>query len=148
MIKQDIQKAILTNLKEKNDVALNVLRYMSSQISYAQIEKGSELTDEEVQALLTKEVKKRTEAIKMFEQAGRTAMVQDEKKQLEIISHYLPQQLPEEEVATIIKEVIASMAEIKNPGQVIGQVMARVKGRASGDIVAALVRQALAEKKS
>jgi len=146
MIKDTIQKAILTNLKEKNDIALKVLRYMSSQISYAQIEKGSELTDEEVQALLTKEVKKRTEALKMFEQAGRTEMVQDEKKQLEIISHYLPQQLPEEEVATIVKDVIASMAEIKNPGQVIGQVMARVKGRASGDIVAALVRNALAEK--
>lgn len=143
MLKSDIQQAILTNLKAKNESALKALRYFLSLINYAQIQKGSDLTDEEIQTLLVKEVKKRKEAMALFEKAGRTELVEEEKKQLTVLFQYLPAQLPHEELEKIIEEVIGSMKDIKNPGQVIGQVMARVRGQATGDDVAALVRKKL-----
>lgn len=143
MLKDAIQQAILTNLKAKNESALKALRFFLSEINYAKIQKGSELTDEETQALLVKEVKKRKEAIAMFEKAGRTELVDEEKKQLETFAQYLPKQLPHEEIEKIVDDVIGSIKDIKNPGQVIGQVMARVKGQASGDEVATIVRKKL-----
>jgi len=143
MIKDDIQQRILTALKEGKKTELKVLRYISSQIKYEEINKQKELTDEETVTLLQKELKKREEAIEMFKKGKRDDLVADEEKQLIVIRGYLPKQLSADELNKIIDEVISASSQETNMGKIIGLVMAKVKGRTSGAIVANLVKQKL-----
>ena len=145
MIKEEIQKKILTSLKEKKEMELKVLRFILSQINYAEIAKQKPLTDEEIMALLQKELKKRKEAIEMFRKAGRSEMVADEEKQLPVIEQYLPKQISQEELAKIVDETVKSIEGVPNMGQVIGMVMKKVKGQADGGMVASIVKQKLGQ---
>lgn len=148
MIKDDIQQRIFIALKEGKKTELKVLRYISSQIKYEEINKQKELTDEEVIALLQKEVKKRQEAILLFKKAGRSELVEDEEEQIVVIKRYLPRQLSNDELSKIVDEVISSSPDLGNVGKIIGLVMAKVKGQTDGAVVAGLVKQKLSAKPS
>jgi hypothetical protein len=143
MIRDDIQKAIFTNLKEGKAMEVKVLRFILSEIKYAEIAKQKDLTDEEAVAVLQKEVKKRKEAIEMFKKGERFDLVTDEEAQLVIIAQYLPKQLPVEELNKIIDSMIAEIGDKSNMGKIIGAVMGRVKRQADGSQVAQLVKQKL-----
>lgn len=143
MIKEKIQKDILISLKEKKAIQLKVLRFILSQINYAEIAKQKPLTDEEIIAILQKELKKRKEAIDMFKKGKRLDIVAEEEKQLPVIQSYLPTQLSTAELEKIVDEVIKNIGGSPNIGQVIGQVMGKVKGKADGTMVSSLVRQKL-----
>ncbi len=143
MIKDEIQKAIPINLKGGKSTEVKVLRFILSEINYAEIDKQGQLTDEEVITLLQSEVKKRKEAIEMFKRGNREDLVKDEEAQLIIIGQYLPKQLSDEELNDIIEEVVQSSEDKSNPGKIIGLVMMRVRGQADGARVAQLVRQKL-----
>ena len=143
MIKDEIQKAIFRALKEQNQTELTVLRFLSSQIKYEEIAKQKELTDEEVIAVLQKELKKRKEEIEMFRKGKRDDLVEEEEKQLPVIQRYLPEQLSEEELVKIINEAILTIDNKGDIGRIIGLVMTKVKGRADGSLVASLVKQKL-----
>lgn len=143
MIKAEIQKTILTSLKAGRKTELKVLRFILSQIKYEEIAQQRELTDEEIIVLLQKEVKKRKDAIELFKSGNREDLVADEEAQLNIIGKYLPKQLSSEELNKIIEETIASTPDKSNIGKVIGQVMAKVKGRADGKMVAELVKKTM-----
>jgi len=143
MIKDDIQKQILVALAQGKKTELKVLRYISSQIKYEEINKQKELTDEETVTLLQKELKKREEAIEMFKKGKRDDLVADEEKQLIVIRGYLPKQLSADELNKIIDEIISASSQETNMGKIIGLVMAKVKGRTSGATVANLVKQKL-----
>lgn len=120
---------------------VRVLRFLLSEIQYAEIAKQSDLTDEETVALLAKELKKRKEAIEMFKKANRDDLVADEEKQLTVIQKYLPQQLTESELEKAVDEVLSSLPDKSNMGKIIGLVMAKVKGQADGKMVAELVKK-------
>lgn len=141
MLKDDIQKTVNENLKAGKTLEVRVLRFLLSEIQYAEIAKQSDLTDEETVALLAKELKKRKEAIEMFKKANRDDLVADEEKQLTVIQKYLPQQLTESELEKAVDEVLSSLPDKSNMGKIIGLVMAKVKGQADGKMVAELVKK-------
>lgn len=141
MIKDDIQKAVIVNLKKGKATEVKVLRFVLSEINYAEIDKQGQLTDEEAIALLQREVKKRKEAIEMFKKGNRDDLVKDEEAQLIIIGQYLPRQLSDEELNNIIEEIIQSIEDKSNMGKIIGLVMIKLKGQADGAKVAQLVKQ-------
>ena len=85
MLKDEIQKAILTSLKGKKPIELKVLRFVLSQIKYEEIAQQRELSNEEIVSLLQKEVKKRKEAIELFKNGKREDLVTDEEAQLTVI---------------------------------------------------------------
>jgi len=143
MLKDEIQKAILTSLKGKKPIELKVLRFVLSQIKYEEIAQQRELSNEEIVSLLQKEVKKRKEAIELFKNGKREDLVTDEEAQLTVIGHYLPKQLESGELDKIIKETIDTAADKTNRGKLIGLVMVKVKGRADGKTVAELVKKSL-----
>src|SRR3972149_6660221 len=132
MIKETIKQNIFAALKGKKQVELKVLRYILSQIKYEEISKQKELSDEEIIALLQKEVKKRKEAIEMFKKGGRNDIVNDEEQQVAIIQLFLPKQLTDAEIKKIIDEVINASTDKANVGKIIGLVMVKVKGKADG----------------
>ena len=142
-IKEDLKQAQLA----KDEMKVSTLRMLISELTYARVKKGadSELDDAEIIAVVQKEIKKRQESIEAFEKGGRTELAEKEKAEMDILTVYLPPQLSEEELATIVEEAIAETGA-KTPadmGKVIGLVMNKVGQSASGSVVSSLVKQKL-----
>ncbi len=148
MLKRKIQGEILVSLKAKDQIRLDVLRFILSLINYAEIDKHKELTDEEVISVLQKEEKKRIEAVEIFKKAQRLENIEEEQKQIDIIKSFLPVQLSVAELEIIVDETIANASPNPQIGQIIGAVMGELKGKADGSLVASLVRQKLSTKSS
>jgi len=132
-------------LKSKDELTLSTVRLLLSSVSYAQIEKGGQLTDDEVLQVLSREAKKRKESIEAAERAGRTDVAEREKAELQIINKYLPEQLSEAEVEALAREIAAEVGavDIKDRGKVMGPLMQRIRGRADGKLASQVVERIL-----
>ena len=101
--------------------------------------------DADAVAVLQRERKKRAEAAEAFDGAGRSEQAQAERDEAELIATYLPEQISDEELASLVAEAIdaTGASSMKEMGKVIGAVMPRVKGRADGKRVSNAVRERL-----
>jgi uncharacterized protein YqeY len=113
-----------------------------------ELEKESTLTDQEVQEVILSEIKKRKEAIFEFEKGKRKDLVDKEKKEMEVLKKYLPEELSKEEIEKMAKEIIEKIGakEIKDMGKVMKELMPKVKGKAEGKIVSEIVKRLLSKK--
>jgi uncharacterized protein YqeY len=123
----------------------STIRMVRSAIHNAQIDLGRPLTDAEIEDLLRRQVKQRRDSIDAFRQGGREELAQAEQEEIDVIQHYLPQQMSADEVAVVAREIIAatgatSLADI---GKVMPVIMARLKGQAEGRTINQVVRQLL-----
>lgn len=145
-ISDEIDVALTGAQKEKDEVKVSTLRLLKSAVKNKEIEVGHLLTDDEVLAVIGKSAKERRESIEAYEKAGRDDLVGREKTELEILSHYLPEQMGEGEVSKIVEEVLAGFGQVSqaDTGRVIGAVITKVAGRADGNLVSGIVRQKLA----
>jgi len=138
MLSVDLIKADLTlAMKSGDGLKVSVLRMLSSEFNYKAIEVQRELTQEDILAVLNKEAKKRREAIDSFGKAGRPEQVEKEKKELEILSVYLPTLMSEDEV----RAEIAKLDLPKDFGQAMRMASPLFKGKADGGMVANIVKQ-------
>lgn len=133
-LKKRIDEDLKEALKKRDKVKLDVLRMLKSEIRYKEIDNKSELSDDEVISVLSTSIKKRRDSIEQFEKGGREDLVSREKAELEVVSGYMPQQLSEEELLGLIKQVIEAVGATgpSNLGTVMKEVMPRVRGRADG----------------
>ncbi len=150
MILDKINEDYKNAVKDKDEVKRETLNMLKSAIKYREIElrsSGKELTEEEVISVIQKEIKKRKEAIELYEKGGRGDLVSKEKRELEILESYLPKQLSEEEIENIIKEVINSVGATSpsDIGKVMKEVMPKVKGRADGSLVKKIAENLLSK---
>jgi uncharacterized protein YqeY len=152
MLKGDIQKDLNQAVKGKMEIASSTLRMLLAAISNREKEKKyktkeEELTDEEVLEAIASEAKKRKEAIEAYSSGGRPELAEKEKKELEVLAKYLPEQLSEDEVRKIVAEAIKeSGAEtMKDMGKVMAQAMGKLKGRADGSLVSRIVKELLSQ---
>mgnify|MGYP001590947365 FL=1 len=138
-IRGQIQSQIVTCMKSRDQKRLDAFRFLLAQIKYREIDAKRELTDEESIKLLQGEAKKRRESIAVYRQGGRTDLADKEQSELAIIEEYLPKQLTDVEIETIIAEVKSA-----NPngdfGTLMKTVMVKVAGRADGGKVAKLLQ--------
>ena len=120
-------------------------RLSKTDIETAKLEEASKLTDEEIIEVLSSEIKKRKEAIDQYEKAGRPELAQQEKEELVMLMEYMPEQMSDEAVMAEVKNSISEIGASgpKDMGKVIGSVMAKVKGRADGNLVSKLVKEEL-----
>lgn len=134
-----------TAMKAKDMVAVNTIRGIIAKAKDLTVNAGKEMTDEAVLSVIAKGVKQREESISQFTAAGRTELAEGEQKELEILKKYLPAQLSEEQVTSVVKAVVADLGATskKDMGRVIKEVMTRVKGQADGKVVSRLVGAAL-----
>ena len=132
MLRQKIQDDQLAALKAGNKTKLDVLRFILAQIKNKEIDKKSELTDEETVVVLKKVVKELKESVEAFEKGGRTELATDNKKQLEIASVYLPQEIDDEELKREVEKVIKDNQAIfdNNQKAIIGICMKQLKSKA------------------
>ena len=142
-LETELIKALKSGEKEK----VVVLRGLKSDIKYKKIDKGEELTNEEVIDVLSANTKKIRDSIEKFGKGGREDLVIKEKTALEIISEYLPEQIGEEELRGIVKQAVEeSGAESpQQMGLVMKIVMPKIKGRADGKLVSKLAVEFLAK---
>ena len=131
--------------KAKDRFRLTVIRMLRSELQNGAIAKREALDADEELAILTREVKRRQESLGDYERSGRQDLLEDLKKEIEILRKYLPEQLSEAELEVIVGEAIAESGaqSIKEMGKVMGLLMPRVKGKADGGLVRRLVEQKL-----
>ena len=125
----------------------DTLRMVLAAVQNAEKDKRSPLTEDEAQAVLTRQVKTRRESVKAFEDAGREDLAAKERAEIEVLVPYLPDQLDESAVEALVREAITSTgaSSPRDMGRVMGALMPRVKGRADGALVRRLVNEALAK---
>ncbi len=145
-----IENDYLVSLRERQSERTGVLRMIRNGLKNFAIAKRMpefELTDEQVVGVLRQEAKKRKESIEAFTAGGRKELADKEQRELEIVSSYLPAELPADEISAIIKEVIEER-KIVPPfklGAVMGPVIQKIAGRASGEAIKTAVEQYIAE---
>lgn len=131
--------------RENGKLRLSVIRMVRANIKNLEINEKKELNDDEVLAVLMKEVKMRQDSLEEFQKAGRGELVEQAKGEIEILKKYLPEALSDEELKGIVADVIAEVgaATVKDMGKVMPAVMAKTKGRADGKRINAIVRELL-----
>ncbi len=142
---ENINKSLITALKSKDKIKLNVLRMVKSALSNEKIKKGRKLHDDDVINVLSKEIKIRKESIPEFKRGGRQDLVNQNEKEIEVLQKYMPKPLSENEVKNIVKKTIQELqaSGLKDMGKVMGKVSKQTKGRFEGKKLALIVRRNL-----
>jgi len=136
MLRKELQDQLIACLKAGEKDKLSLLRLILSQIKNREIEKnppaGGELNDEEVIVVIRKMVKELKESIEAFEKGNRNDLVTEYKKQLIIVSTYLPSEISDEELKAEIEKIIAENKAVfeQNQKKIIGICMGRLKTKA------------------
>jgi uncharacterized protein YqeY len=146
-LKQKLRDDLTTAMKARDELTTATLRMVLAAVTAEEVsgKEARELSDDEVQAVLRREAKKRREAAEAFGGAGRTEQAEREKAEGEVVAGYLPQQLGDADLSAIVAEVVAATGAsgMGDMGKVMGQANAKVAGRAEGGRVAAEVRRQL-----
>ncbi len=146
-LSDDIQADLTAAMKNRNAERVATLRLVVAAIRNAKVAAGSagEVSDAQTLDLLAKQAKSRTEAAEVYAAAGRTELADKELREREVIRGYLPAQLDDAELQTIVDATIADTGATgpADLGKVMSAVMPKVKGRADGKTVNAKVRQRL-----
>lgn len=128
-------------MKAQDKLRLNLIRGLRSEIKYAEIAKKEPLCEEDEQAVLQREVKRRKEALADYERANRPSLLQELRAEIEILASYLPEQLDEGEIETLARQTIAEVGAVskKDMGKVMKALMPAIKGKADGSLVKKIV---------
>ena len=138
---QDMKEA----MKEKDTIRKNTVQLVRSGILQIEKDKQIELDDEGILDVIAKELKKRRDSIPDFEKSGRTDLLEGLNKEIEVLLGYLPKQLTEDEIKSIVEEAVAESgaSTMKDMGKVMALISPKVKGRADHKIVSGFVKQML-----
>ena len=131
--------------KESGKLRLSVIRMVRANIKNVEIDSKQELSDDEVLGVVSKEVKMRRDSIEEFTKGNRLDLVENLEQEIEILMKYLPEQLSETEVRTLVEQAVAESKAVspKEMGKVMAVLMPKVKGRADGKLVNTIVREML-----
>ena len=166
MLKIKIEKDFQKVLKERKEIEISTLRMLKAaifnkekekryklsrqkpELTGEELEKESQLIDEELIEVLSSEIKKRKEALILFERGKRKDLAKKEKAEMKILQNYLPEQLSEEGIKKLANESIKKVGakDIKDMGKVMAELMPKIKGRADGSLVSKIVKEVLISK--
>ena len=139
---QDLKEA----MKNKDTLRKDTITMLRAAI--LQVEKDSQktLTDDEICAIVAKEVKKRKESVKEYEDAGRQDIADSLKQEVEILSKYLPEQLSQEEIVKLVEDAVkeSGAASPREMGKVMSILRPKTAGKADGKLVSDIVKEKLA----
>jgi uncharacterized protein len=162
-LKEHINKDLISAIKGKEKDKALVLRTLNATIKNAEIAKRSKLsktangledlgtlsvlTDEEVTGVIASQIKQRRDSAAEFEKGNRPDLVEKEKKEIEILAHYMPEQMSEDEIKKIVADAIAETGavSVEEMGKVMALAMGRTKGRTDGATVSGIAKKLLAK---
>ncbi len=167
VLKQEIQNDLTEAVKKQDEITRSVLRMLfaslinkekekryklvkaEQNLSEKDIESKSQLIEEELVQLIQSEIKKRREAILGFEKGGKLDLADQEKQEIKILEKYLPEQFSEQEIKKLAEEAIKQCGakEFKDMGNVMKELMPKIKGKAEGGKVSEIVKNLLSYEK-
>lgn len=140
-LKTRIQSDLNAARKDRDKGRTLVLSTVLSEIRNKEIDTGEELEDDGVVGVITRAIKQRKDAAEQMRDAGREELAEREEAQIEVLSDYLPEGLDEDEVRTMVRELIESGADEMGP--LMGRLMPRIRGRFDGKEANRIVREEL-----
>lgn len=142
---EKVKSDLIAAMKEQDKFKLDVIRMLKSAIQNEAIDKMKDLTDDDVIGVIKREVKKRNSSIEEYTKYGKTDTVESLKKEIEILSVYLPEELSDEALETIIDETIKEVnaTSLKEMGTVIKTVSSKVGASADMSKVSKIVKEKL-----
>ena len=148
MLKEKILNELNKALKEKEELKVSTLRLLIAAIKNFEIAKRGTsyvASDEEIASIIQKEIKQRKESIEQFKAGGRQDLVDKETKETEILQIYLPKQISEQELLSMVEDVIKEVgaSSVKDFGKVMRVLAQKVKGRADMSIVSGIIKRLL-----
>lgn len=146
-LKETLENDLKEALRSKDERRKTTLRLALAAIHNAEIAEGKALEEGKVLAVLLKEAKQRRESAALFAEGGREDLVDQENKELEILTEYLPEQLSEAEIEARVREVIDEVGATSaaQMGDVMRVLMTQMKGKADGQLVNTIVKRILSE---
>ncbi len=141
-LKEQILEDIKHYMKEKDNIALNAVRMLKSDIKNTEIAAIKELDDEGIIKVVASSIKKRKDSAEIYIKNSRQDLADKELAEIKVLEKYLPAQLDDEAIKAVINEVIASLDDNmkKNFGAVMKSVMAKVGSSAEGKRVSELIK--------
>jgi uncharacterized protein YqeY len=147
-LKEKLQADLTDAIRSRNEVVSGTVRMLLAAITNEEVagKAAKALTDAEIITVLSREAKKRREAVEAYTQAKRDDLAGKEKAEAAVIANYLPEQLSEDEIKKLIQAAIAE-TDAKGPagmGLVMKVLQPKIAGKADGGVVSGLVKEALA----
>jgi uncharacterized protein YqeY len=145
-LEENVMQQLKEAMKNKNEGALRALRAIKAAILNAKTEKGAgEMTPEKEIAIINKLAKQRKESIEVFEKQNRFDLSNVEKEELEVLQTFLPEQLSEEALETLIKELIKQhqIVDAKEFGKIMGIANKTLAGKAESALIAKVIKSIL-----
>lgn len=144
-LKDKLMNDLKEAMKDKDTVRKNAVQMVRA--SVLQFEKDNKVTldDDGVVEVVAKEVKKRKDVLPEYEKSGRSDLIDDLKKEIEVLMAYLPQQMSEDEIEALVIEAISQTEAktMKDIGKVMAVIMPKTKGKADGKVINLLVKKHL-----
>ena len=146
MLKEKLMEDLKSAMKEKNELRKNTVQMVRAAVLQVEKDKQVVLDDEKIVEVIAKEAKKRKDSLADYEKSGRQDLIEQVKKEIEILNEYLPKQLTEEEITAIVKEVIANVGatSMKDMGTVMKEAKAKIGAAADGRTINEVVKKLLA----
>ena len=144
-IQEKIVDEVKSAMRAREKQRLGALRLISAEFKRVEVDERVELDDQRVLSILDKMTKQRKDSLSQYESAGRDDLVQQEQFELDVISEFMPDQLDEAELTSLVDEAIASTGaeSMKDMGKVMGVLKSKAQGRADMSAVGALVKSKL-----
>lgn len=143
---EKINNDMISYMKSKDSFSLGVIRMVKGAIQLEKINKKRDLTDDEVVAVISKQIKMRNDSIEEFIKANRQDLIDQYQKEIDLLKTYMPEQLSDEEISKIIEEAfnIVNPTSSKDMGLIMREVSHKLKGRADMGKVNAIIKDKLA----
>lgn len=145
MVKDKLTSDMKEALKSQDKIRLQTIRMVLASIKNAEIDKQRPLNEEEIMNVIQREIKMRREALEQFARGGREDLVKQTEAEIKVLEGYLPQQLSDEELTSLIRETIEEVGAKsgKDMGKVMAALMPKIRGKADGRRANELVKQLL-----
>lgn len=144
-LKRRITEDLTASMKQRDAARTSTLRMVKAAVQNREIEKGGDLTDDEMTKALQSLVKQRRDSVEQYEKAGRVELADKERAEIVVIEEYLPRAASREEIERAVSEAIAELgaASMKEMGAVMKAAQARLGGAADGRAVSEIVKAKL-----
>jgi len=142
---EQIRADLTESMKARDALRTSTLRMLQAAIQNEQIDKGRELSDDEVLVVLQRGVKQRQDSIEQYTKGNRPELAEKERSEMALLQTYLPAQMPDEELESAVRQVIVDVgaSSKKDSGRVMKEMMARFRGRVDGKKVQEIVGRLL-----
>ena len=141
---EQLSKDMVEAMKSKDSFTLGVIRMAKGAIQLEAINKKQELTNDDMVAVISKQIKMRNDSIAEFAKAGREDLVEQNKKEIEILNKYMPAQLSDDEINTIIQEAFDKLnPTAKDMGLIMKELSPKLKGKADMGYVNSVIKDRL-----